>query len=204
MKLTRGHHKALPYEGMPEFMVALRSHRSIAGAALQLTILTACRTGEVLGARWSEFDLDNAVWTIPADRMKAGKEHRVPLSAPAVALLRALNEGRKCDYVFPGPTLRKPLSSMAMAMQLRRMKVDVTVHGFRSSFRDWAAETTPFSHEVCEQALAHAISSKTEAAYRRGDQLDKRRKLMEAWANYCESKAADNVVAIRRQAPFAS
>ena len=189
--LTRGHHAALPYEKLPDFLAQLRCRQSIAAQALEFAILTACRSGEVLGARWEEIDLDKAVWVIPGSRMKAGKEHRVPLSARAVAILTALQEMRTSDFVFPGNASGKPLSGMAMAMQLRRMKADdITVHGFRSTFRDWASETTSFPHEVCEQALAHAIGNKTEAAYRRGDLFEKRRKLMEAWAAYCEPKAA--------------
>jgi integrase len=141
----------------------------------------------VRSARWDEIDLAKAVWVIPARRMKAGKEHRVPLSNRAVALLVALQEMRISDFIFPGNGSGKPLSGMAMAMQLRRMKADdITVHGFRSTFRDWASETTTSPHEVCEQALAHAIGNKTEAAYRRGDLFEKRRKLMDAWASYCE------------------
>ena len=131
--------------------------------------------------------------------MKAGKEHRVPLSDRAVALLAALEEMRTSDFVFPGTAPGKPLSGMAMAMQLRRMKAaDITVHGFRSTFRDWASETTAFPHEVCEQALAHAIGNKTEAAYRRGDLFEKRRKLMETWAGYCEAKPSNVLPMVNR------
>jgi integrase len=194
-RLTRGHHAALPYEQLPEFMAQVRARQSLAARALEFGILTACRSGEVRFARWDEIDLDKAVWVIPGTRMKAGKEHRVPLSDRAVAVLSALQEIRTSDFVFPGTPSGKPLSGMAMAMQLRRMNAaNVTVHGFRSCFRDWASETTSFPHEVCEQALAHAISNKTEAAYRRGDLFEKRRKLMEAWAAYCEPKIGSNII----------
>jgi integrase len=199
--LSRGHHAALPYERLPEFMAQLRARHSLAARALEFAILTACRSGEVRSARWDEIDLAKAVWIIPAGRMKAGKEHRVPLSDRAVALLAALQEVRTSDFVFLGTAPGQPLSGMAMAMLLRRMEsADITVHGFRSTFRDWASETTSFPHEVCEQALAHTIGNKTEAAYRRGDLFEKRRKLMEAWAIYCEPKAGTNIVTMTRPA----
>ena len=196
-KVSRHHHPALPYEKMAIFMADLRTRDGLAALALEFTILTACRTGEVLGARWDEFDLEKGEWTIPAARMKAGKPHRVPLSTRAVDIIASLAETRQGEFVFPGYRPHKPLSSMAMAMLLRRMKVEgVTVHGFRSAFRDWAAETTSFPHEVCEMALAHVIANKAEAAYRRGDLFDRRRKLMEAWAAYCELREAGSVVAL--------
>lgn len=189
-KLTRGHHAALPYDDVPAFLAALRSRRSVAAVALEFCILTATRSGEVLGARWDEIDLDKKVWTIPAARMKAGHAHRVPLSPRAVELLAALPRLEGNPHVFPGNGSAKPLSGMAMTMQLRRMKRgDITVHGFRSSFRDWASEQTSFPHETCEHALAHRISDKAEAAYRRGDQFEKRRLLMEAWAGYLSTKS---------------
>ena len=194
-RLTRGHHAAMAYDKLPAFMTALRARESLASLALEFAILTACRSGEVLGARWEEIDLERAEWAISAARMKAGKPHRVPLSGRAVAIVECLAETRESDFVFPGGKMGKPLSSMAMAMQLRRMKVEgVTVHGFRSAFRDWAAETTSFPHEVCEMALAHTIGNKAEAAYRRGDLFDRRRKLMEAWASYCEPREMHSVV----------
>jgi integrase len=153
----------------------------------------------VLGARWNEFDLDRAVWTIPATRMKAGREHRVPLSRRALKIPKAMHEARNGDFVFAGHKPGRPLSAMALEMVLRRMKIDdATVHGFRSAFRDWAAECTNFPNEVCEAALAHVIENKVEAAYRRGDLFDKRRKLMEAWAAYCATPKAGNIVAFRR------
>jgi integrase len=158
---------------------------------LEFAILTAARSGEVLGARWEEFDLDRAVWTLPARRMKAGREHRVPLSARALRILKMMEEDGRQTFVFPGQMKDRPLSVMALEMVLRRMKIEhATVHGFRSAFRDWAAESTNFANEVCEAALAHVIENKAEAAYRRTDLFEKRRKLMEAWASYCTPKAA--------------
>lgn len=184
-KLTKGHHAALPYDDMKGFMAALRARQSLAALALEMAILTASRSGEVLGARWDEIDLEKKVWSIPRERMKAGLAHRVPLSSRMVEILEQLP--RVSPFVFPGQRDGKPLSNMAMEMQLRRMKRDdITVHGFRSSFRDWASEQTSFPHETCEHALAHRISDKAEAAYRRGDQFEKRRQLMEAWAQWCE------------------
>jgi integrase len=197
-RLSRGHHKALAYAELPAFIAALREKDALAASALELTILTAARSGEVIGARWEEFDLDAAVWTIPAARMKVGREHRVPLSLRAVQIIKALKPLGK-EYVLPG-TRGSKLSSMAMAMMLRRLRPDATVHGFRSSFRDWAAEQTSFPHEVCEMALAHTIGNKAEAAYRRGDLFAKRRKLMEAWAAYCDRPASSTVTPIRRKA----
>jgi integrase len=186
-KLTRGHHAALPFEKVPEFMAALRQRPGLDARALEFCILTAARSGEVLGASWTEIDLGKAVWTVPALRMKAGKEHRVPLTDRVIAILREVEPLRRDDgYVFPGRKDGRPLSGMAMEMLLRRMEVEVTVHGFRSSFRDWAGEVTHFPREVAEAALAHVISNKAEAAYRRGDALEKRRVMMEAWAAYCE------------------
>jgi len=155
----------------------------MAALALEFVILTATRTSEVLGAKWDEVDLDQAIWTIPAARMKAGKEHRVPLSPRAVEILEAVKPLGK-DRLFPANKGGK-LSGMAMSMLLRRMKLDCTVHGFRSSFRDWCAESTSYAHEVCEMALAHSIGNKAEAAYRRGDLFDKRRRLMNDWASFC-------------------
>ena len=185
-KLSRGHHKAEPYLSVPQILTQLRSRQAVAALALEFTILTAARTGEVIGATWDEIDIAKGVWTISAKRMKAGREHRVPLSKRAMEIVqqvKLLND----SYVFSGPK-GGPLSGMAMAMLLRRMKTDVTVHGFRSSFRDFAAECTSYPHEVCEMALAHAVASKVEAAYRRGDLFEKRRRLMDEWATHCLSK----------------
>jgi integrase len=182
-RLTRGHHKAMLYDAIPAFVGALHEREAVAALALEFTILTAARTGEVIGAKWDEVDLDKAIWTIPASRMKAGKEHRVPLSPRAVGILKSTQELRK-EWLFPA-IKGGNLSGMAMSMLLRRMKTDVTVHGFRSSFRDWSAECTGYAHEVAEMALAHTIESKVERAYRRGDLFDKRRRLMDDWATYC-------------------
>lgn len=185
-KLSRGHHKAMPYEDVPAFLTQLRARKAVAALALEFVILTAVRTGEAIGASWSEVDLDKSIWSIPASRMKAGKEHRVPLSPRAVAILESL-QPIGSPYLFPSARGGK-LSGMAMAMLLRRMSVDVTVHGFRSSFRDWVAECTSVSHEVAEMALAHTIGSAVERAYRRGDLFDKRRQLMADWAAYCSGE----------------
>ena len=182
-RFTRGHHKAMPYEAIPAFVGALHKREAVAALALEFTILTAARTGEVIGAKWDEVDLDKAIWTIPASHMKAGKEHRVPLSARAVEILKSTQELRK-EWLFPA-IRGGQMSGMAMTMLLRRMKVDVTVHGFRSSFRDWSAECTSYAPEVAEMALAHTIENKVERAYRRGDLFDKRRRLMDDWAAYC-------------------
>lgn len=180
------HHAALPYAEIPEFICQLNQQAGLSARALLLVILTACRTSEVLQAAWAEFDLDAAVWTIPAARMKARREHKVPLSAQAVAILRSTPQLLGSPYVFPGTRPGRPLSQMAMAMLLRRMKLEgLTVHGFRSSFRDWAAEETSFPNMVAEMALAHTVSNAVEAAYRRGDLLAKRKELMQAWADYC-------------------
>jgi integrase len=198
--LTRGHHAAMNYAELPAFMTNLQARQATAAQALEFAILTAARSGEVLGARWEEFDLDHAVWTVPAARMKAGREHRVPLSRQALKIAKAMHEARSGDFVFPGQRPGKPLSFMALGMLLRRMKIEnATVHGFRSAFRDWAAECTHFANEVCEAALAHVIENKAEAAYRRGDLFDKRRKLMDAWATYCAAPRAATVVAFRRE-----
>lgn len=187
-RLTRGHHKALPYASVPAFFEELRKRDAVAALALEFTILTATRTSEVIGATWNEVDLERAIWTIPAVRMKAGREHRVPLSPRTVQILESLKPLGK-SRLFPVGKAGK-LSGMAMTMLLRRMKVDATVHGFRSSFRDWAAEHTGYAHEVCEMALAHVIGNKAEAAYRRGDLFEKRRRLMNDWATYCSAPAA--------------
>ena len=195
-RLTRGHHAALPYDALPDLMGDLRSREADAARALEFCILTAARSGEVLGATWNEIDLDKKIWAIAAERMKAAKEHRVPLSPRAVEVLEAMRENATAGFVFPGTRPDTPLSSMAMAMLLRRMKADVTVHGFRSTFRDWASETTEFPHEVCEMALAHTITNRAEAAYRRGDLFEKRRRLMEAWAAYCGPRPTAEVVAL--------
>lgn len=185
---------------MPQFLRELKATEGTAARALELTILTVCRTNEVIGARREEFDLDARIWTLPSERMKAGRAHRVPLQPRAVELVSKLLKEHSGEFVFPGRREGKPLSNMAMLELLKRMKRDdITVHGFRSSFRDWAAERTSYSREVCEMALAHAISTEVEAAYRRGNLFDKRRRLMAEWARHCENvKAAGEVVSISR------
>lgn len=185
--LSRGHHKAIPFAKLPEFMAVLQTREAVAALALEFLILTAARSGEVLGAKWSEIDVDDKVWTVPAERMKAAREHRVPLSDRALAVLSKVKPLRDGDHVFPGPGKGRPLSTMAMAMLLRRMSQEITVHGFRSSFRDWAGEVTEFPREVAEAALAHAVGDMVERAYRRGDALEKRRRLMDEWARFCAS-----------------
>jgi integrase len=194
------HHPALPYSEIGAFMAELRKQEGIGALALEMLILTASRTGEVLGARWSEIDLDKRLWTLPAERIKAGREHRVPLSAPAVAVLReAAKLQREDGYVFPGWKQGKHLSNGALLMLLERMDLsDLTAHGFRSTFRDWAAEQTNFPREVAEMALAHVVEDKTEAAYRRGDLFRKRQKMMAAWAAYCGIQRRSRVMKLRR------
>jgi integrase len=189
----------MPYEEVADFIDKLRANQSLAAWALELCILTAARSGEILGMRWSEVDLDKAVWTIPAHRMKAGREHRVPLANRAATILRQLEKSRTGEFVFPGNVRDKPLSNMAMEMVLRRMKIqNATVHGFRSSFRDWAGNISSFPRELVETALAHVVGDKAEQAYRRSDALEKRRKLMEAWARYCSGPRTGKVVAFRK------
>ena len=191
-KLSRGHHAAMPFDALPEFIVRLRELSGVSARALEFTILTAARSGEVLGARWSEFNLDQALWTVPAGRMKAGRMHRVPLSQYAMAVIeemKPLRDQESADpFVFPGAKRGKPLSSMALEMAMRRLKIErATVHGFRSSFRDWAGDATEFPREVAEAALAHIVGDQAERAYRRGDALAKRRALMSSWGNFCAS-----------------
>lgn len=177
------HHAAMPWKDVRTFMAELRQRSNMSAWALQFTILTACRTGEVIGAQWAEIDPQTAIWTVPAARMKAHREHRVPLSEPILALLRSIPRMDGNDSVFWGA--RKPtISNMAMLELLRGMRPGLTVHGFRSAFRDWAAEATGHPAEVVEMALAHSIQNEVEAAYRRGDLLEKRRELMREWAAY--------------------
>lgn len=194
-KLQRGHHAAMAYGDVPAYVVRLQAAEAMAARGLEFLILTAARSGEALEATWAEFDLDAAVWTVPAQRMKAGKEHRVPLSGRALAIVKALHEARINDYLFPGERKNRPLSNMAFHMLMRRMKVDqFTPHGFRSAFRDWAGDETTFAREVAEAALAHEVGNRVELAYRRSDALEKRRKLMDAWARYCTEPADDTVL----------
>jgi len=197
-RLTRDRHAAMSYVDVPAFMIDLQKRQTTVASVLEFAILTSARSGEVLGARWEEFDLDRAAWTVPPERMKGGREHRVPLSRRAHKIVNATFEARNGDFVFAGQSPGRPLSMTALLKLLRRMNIkDATVHGFRSAFRDWAAECTNFSNEVCEAALAHAVENKVEAAYRRGDLFEKRRKLMEAWAAYCATPKAGKVVAFK-------
>jgi integrase len=187
------HHSALPYAEIHGFMNQLHQQEGIAAKCLEFTILTAARTGESIGATWGEIDLGAKIWTIPAGRMKASREHRVPLSPPALSILQEMASVRQSNYVFPGT--KKGLSNMAMLAVLKRMdRAAITVHGFRSSFRDWAAESTAYPGEVVEMALAHAIKNLTEAAYRRGDLLEKRSRLMEEWARFCNTPSISGTV----------
>jgi integrase len=184
------HHAALSYEDVPAFMQQLRAARGVNARALEFCILTAARTGEAIGAVWSELDLDKAVWTIPAERMKMPREHRVPLPPSVVALLQGLPREKNNPFVFIGAHKGTGIGDKVLLRCLSKLRDDLTVHGFRSTFRDWIAEQTSFPREVAEQALAHSIGSAVEAAYRRGDLFDKRRRLMEAWAMYCSSQPA--------------
>jgi integrase len=208
-KLTRGHHAAMPYEDVPALVSVLRERMDISSRALEFTILTAARSGEVFGATWGEVDLKTKIWAVPAKRMKGGREHRVPLVDRAVELLEELKpldgEVDPRDLIFPGRKAGRPLSNMALNMLLRRLgHGDCTVHGFRSSFRDWAGECTEFPREIAEAALAHIVGDETERAYRRGDALEKRRRLMEVWAEFLNNgKAMSNIVAISRKADHA-
>ncbi len=194
------HHAALPWRSAGAFMADLRNREAMAARALEFTILTAARTGEVIGARWLEVDLQTGVWTVPAGRMKAGREHRVPLSAAAKAVVSELAKLQPNvythgeAYIFQGARSGQHLSQMAMLMLLRRMgRGDLTAHGFRSTFRDWCAEATDYPHEMAEIALAHTVADKVEAAYRRGDMIEKRRGLMDDWAAFCDHKLEHGV-----------
>ena len=200
-KLTRGHHAAMPYVDVPAFIARLREADGVGALALEFLIFTASRTGEVMGARWEEFDLPAKVWTVPAKRMKAGREHRVPLTDPALVILTKLAEHRTSNYVFPGAGRKTHISNMTMSKAVATAGAkSVTVHGFRSSFRDWAGEETSFPENLAEAALAHVVGDETERAYRRGDALAKRSKLMQAWANFVTAPANGNVVPLRKGA----
>jgi integrase len=202
------HHAALPWREIGDFMLALRNQAGIGARALRFAILTAARSGEVRGARWREIDFSMATWTVPADRMKGAREHRVPLSEPALEILREMSKVRTSNdpdaFGFPGREAGRPLSDMSLTAVLRRMKLgDLTAHGFRSAFRDWAAETTAYPAELVEMALAHAVGNKVEAAYRRGDLFEKRRRLMDDWAVFCSTPSVSdsaNVVVLREKA----
>jgi integrase len=191
----RSHYPALPWAQIAAFMAELRTREDIPARALEFTILTAARTGEVIGARWSEINLETATWIIPASRMKSRREHRVPLSSRAVELLSGLYREQGNAYTFIGARTKAALGNMAMPDVLQQMqRNEVTVHGFRSTFRDWAAEATAYPNHVVEQALAHTIGNAVEAAYRRGDLFEKRRYLMNDWAQFCGPPAADSAV----------
>lgn len=191
-KGTEQHHAAMPYEDVPEFIKSLDDQSGMARYALEFLILCASRTGEVIGATWAEIDVDKRIWTLPKERMKAGIAHRVPLSDRALAILELVRPFAGKTYVFPGGKQDKPLSNMAMMMLLRRMNLpDITVHGFRSSFRNWAGERTTYSFEVCEQALAHRLPDAVAAAYLRSDFFDKRLNLMADWERYCLNGTQD-------------
>jgi integrase len=193
-------HAALPYADLPAFMMDLREREGIAAAAMEFLILTAARTGEVLGATWDELDLRKSVWTIPGERMKNGKEHQVPLSAPAIAVLERMSKLTNGEYVFFGQSSGRPLSNMALLVLLRRMKrTDITSHGFRSTFRDWAAERG-YQDPVAEAALAHSVPDAVVAAYKRTTFFEMRKKMMDDWAAFATSdpaKVIDNVVPMR-------
>jgi integrase len=196
----KGHHAALPYIEVPAFIERLHGDNAgtIANLAFEFLILTAARTGEVLEAKWNEIDLEQAAWTIPADRMKAGREHRVPLAPRCIEVLnQAKLLGANSEFVFPGRSGKKPMSNMVLLMSMRRLNSAYTVHGFRSAFRDWASERTNFAREICEAALAHIVKDKTEAAYRRGDLFEKRRELMTTWAAFVAAAGAE-VIPLRR------
>jgi len=198
-KASRGHHAALPYRQMPEFIEQLQEREGTAARALEFLILTAARSGEVRGARWEEIDLDARRWNIPAERMKAGKPHRVPLTDRAIEILARMGAGdRTSGLVFPGAKAGMPMSDMTLAAVLKRMGYgSVTVHGFRSTFRDWAEDVAGFPYGIIKAALAHTIADKTDAAYRRGDAFERRLQLMRAWEAHMVSAASDNVVKLR-------
>lgn len=180
------HFAVLPYKDLASFMAMLKKRDGFSACALEFSILTATRSGEVRGATWQEIDLESKIWTIPAERMKAGKEHRIPLSDEAIALIKNISQVSDSQYIFPAPR-NGQLSDMSLTGVLRRMDFGhITQHGFRSSFRDWAGETTHYPREVIEHALAHQLADKAEAAYQCGDLVEKRSKLMADWAQFCK------------------
>jgi integrase len=199
------HLPALPYAELPTFMAHLRDREAVAARALEFLILTAARTGEVIGARWNEIGLLDKVWTVPKERMKAHREHRAPLSPRALAILQEVQAARHGDandgFVFPGPKPGTPLSNMGLLMLLRRMgRDDITAHGFRATFKTWASERSNFQNEIIEASLAHVVGGKVEQAYMRGDLFEKRRRLMHQWATFCTTAAVQegqNVRALR-------
>ena len=187
------HHPALPWRDLPAFYSSLAAQKGVSAEALRFVILSCARTGEALGATWPEVDFDRAIWTIPADRMKAARDHRVALSLQALDILTRAHEMRtkNAGFFFPGKKKDAGLSNMSLLAVLKRMKrQDLTVHGFRSSFRDWAAEATTFPSEAAEMALAHTVADKVEAAYRRGDLLERRFELAQAWADFVTGQSA--------------
>ncbi len=192
------HHAALPFDQISDLMAALCAQTSIGARALEFLILTATRTGETVGARWDEIDIDNVMWTIPGTRMKGGREHRVPLSPRAVAILKDLAEIRQNEFVFPGMKQGRSLTETTLRIALKRLGYNsTTVHGLRSTFRDWAGERTSFPREIAEAALAHVTGNAVERAYRRGDAFEKRRVLMQQWGTFCERRDSANVVPLR-------
>lgn len=194
----RRHHAAMPFDDVGAFMKILAGRDDLASKALRFIVLTGARSGEARGATWAEIDFAARVWTIPGERMKAGRPHRVPLSAEAIEILEGLKSHRLDGFVFPGQGKADFISEAAIRKLLSRLKIEgVTIHGFRSSFRDWAGERTQFPREVAEQALAHRVGDETERAYRRGDALEKRRQLMQAWADFCSGKDGARVVPLR-------
>jgi integrase len=203
------HHAALPWREIGDFMIALQDQQGVGARALRFAILTAARSGEVRGARWGEIDMSAATWIVPAERMKGGREHRVPMSKPTIEVLHEMAQARLSTdsgaLVFPGRDAGRLLSDMSLTAVLRRIgRGDLTAHGFRSSFRDWAAETTAYPTELVEMALAHAVGNKVEAAYRRGDLFEKRRRLMDDWAAYCSTTSdahTGQVVSLRGRSP---
>lgn len=196
-RLKRGHHAALPFADAAAFLERLRTKGGLSAKALEFLILTAARTGEALGATWEEIDLDRGVWTVPGARMKAGRDHRVPLSTPALELLHRLRRGSSTGLIFAGAAKGRPLSNTSLIKALASAGgVEFTLHGFRSTFRDWVSEETNFPSELAEAALAHLVGDEVERAYRRGDALEKRRQLMEAWATFITAPNRCNVVPI--------
>jgi integrase len=201
---TVKHHPAMPYTEVASFMTELNARASTSARALEFIILTATRTSEVIGATWAEVDIANKVWVIPGSRMKARNEHRVPLSERAINILKALPREAGNPFLFIGGRKDRPLSNMAMLELLKGMRRGLTVHGFRSTFRDWAAESTSYPNHVMEMALAHTVGNAVEAAYRRGDLFEKRRRLMGEWARYCGQTSANSTVTLMRVRPKGS
>jgi len=196
-RMKRGHHAALPYADVASFVTKLRAKSGMSSLALEFLILTASRTSEALGARWEEIDLEREVWTVPGTRMKAGRDHRVPLSPRAMEILRSRPQGSTPGLIFPGANEGRPLSNTSLAKALSAAGgAEFTLHGFRSSFRDWVSEETSFPGELAEAALAHLVGDEVERAYRRGDALEKRRRLMEAWSMYISPISSSNIVPI--------